>query len=556
MTEKIKHYNKRLKALDSERSSFFTHWGELSDNILGYRGRFMVTDRNDGRKRNSKQLNNTARIASRVLVAGMMSGLTPRARPWFRLTTVNPDFREIKVVKIWLERVEKLLREIFSESNFYTTMSLMYGDLGTFGTAPMAIYEDFENVIRCQSFPIGQYFLGADGHGNVDTLYREYQLTVGQVVTQFGMENCTLSTQNNFTNGNTETWVDVIHVIEPNDKRDHMSDAGLPYRSVYYELGKGRQQKDKFLKESGFHEFPVISPRWGVAAEDVYATDCPGMTALGDVKALQVEEKMKAKGLDKMVDPPLQAPASMNGKRISQIPGDVSYVESINPQQKIQSIYDVRLDLASLRADIEAIEARVNTAYYKDLFLLFSDIANRERVTAEEIVRKHEEKLLMLSPALENLETELDKIIDRTFNMVARAGILPDPPPGIQGEGLKAEYIGVLAQAQKSVATTTIDRLITLVGTLAQVNPAVMDKIDLDQTIDEYNEALGAPAKIVRSDEEVVVLREQRAQQQRMQQLAAAAESAVPATQAAKNLADSDTSGKNVLTDIINTVSP
>lgn len=548
----IKHYTKRLESLRTERTSFLGQWRELADNILGYRGRFLVTDRNKGHKRNTKQYNNTPKRAVRTLQSGLMAGATSPARPWFRLQTTDPRLREMGAVKRWIETVEAMIREILHQSNMYRVLSQCYGDLGVFGTAPIALYENFNNVVRGFSFPVGSYMLSNDGEGNVNSIYREYQLRAGQVIEFFGKDNVSQNVMN-LWNSNPESWVDVCHAIEPNDDRNGASplNTDMPFRSVYWEKGKDRQA-DKLLGQRGFQEFPVMAPRWDVTGEDVYATDCPGMTAIGDCKALQTGEVKKAKGIGKSVDPPLQAPSSMKGRRISLIEGDVSYIDGAMPGQKIESIYNVNLDLNAMQQEIAIIEDRIDKAFFVDLFLMINSIGNRDRVTAEEIAKRHEEKLLMLGPMYERMEDELlSPMIDRLFNMAVRADIVPTPPREIQEQELRVEYISILAQAQKAVATSVIERTATFIGNMAAIDPEAVDKFDTDQAIDEYAEAIGSPSSIVLSDEKVAERRASRQQQQQLQQAAAAAEAAVPATEAVKNLAQAETSGNNALTDML-----
>ena len=471
-------------------------------------------------------------------MAGMMAGMSSPARPWFQLGTPDKALSEFGPVKRWLSDVRRIMLAIYAGSNFYDVLAQVYFELGVFGTAPMAIYEDFKDVIRCQQFTVGSYFLAANGHGFVDSFFREYQLQVSQVVTQFQYENCSVATRNNWDNGTTEAWVDIIHVVEPNDNRDSMSirNRDMPVRSVYYEKS---EHENKFLRESGFAEFPIMSPRWDVNSEDVYATDCPGMTALGDSKALQIQEKKKAQALDKLIDPPLQAPSEMRGRRVSLIPGEVSYVDQRGAGTGISSIYDIKPDFNAILADIEKTEFRVKAAFFEDLFLMFANVENRERVTAEEIIRKHEEKLLMLGPMLERTQHELfDPATDRTFNIGVRAGMFPDPPPELSNTKLTVEYLGPLFQAQRSVATTAIDRMATFVSNLATIAPSAIDKFDGDQAVDEYSEALGISPRIILTDDEVEEVRLERERMARVAQAAAAAEPAKDATQAVKNLAD------------------
>src|SRR5690625_145877 len=109
MATEIAHYLKRLESLKKERSSFIPTWKDLSDFHLGYRGRFLVEDHNKGYKRDTRQYNNTSRMAARTLASGMQAGITSPARPWFRLGTIDPNLSGRKDVMQWLWRVEMIM---------------------------------------------------------------------------------------------------------------------------------------------------------------------------------------------------------------------------------------------------------------------------------------------------------------------------------------------------------------------------------------------------------------------------------------------------------------
>jgi hypothetical protein len=100
------------------------------------------------------------------------------------------------------------------------------------------------------------------------------------------------------------------------------------------------------------------------------------------------------------------------------------------------------------------------------------------------------------------------------------------------------------------VAAGGMDRLLATVGTIAtqKQDPGVWDKVDTDQTIDDYADMFGVNPEIIRSDDEVAAIAEQRAAQQRAQQQAAAAQQMA---QTAKDLAGADMSGDNALTGIM-----
>lgn len=502
---KIKSYNKRLESLRSERSSFMPVWMECSDYHLAHRGRFLTSDRNKGHKRNTKQINNTSRLATRTLASGMMSGITSPARPWFRLGSGDNKLDDITTVKLWLHEVQTVMYKVFSASNVYNSLHQVYSELGVFGTAAMGVFHDFENVIWCKPYTIGSYMLGMNSQNVSDTLYREYELTVGQVIKQFGKDNVSAATLKLWENGNSEAWVKIIHAIEPNDDRDMMSikASDKPFRSVYYEASRNaRGDEDKFLKESGFDEFPILSPRWDVTGEDVYATDCPGITALGDTKAMQLAEKRKYQHLDKLVSPPLQGPSALKNKMKGNTPRSDEVIWHENADNGgLRSIYEhYQSHLNDIKDEILNVENRIQRAFYEDLFLMLAN-TDRRQITAREVAEKHEEKLLMLGPVLERLHTELlDPLIDRTFNILQRNGVLPVPPPELQDRELNIEYVSVLAQAQRLVNTGAIDRITQYAGEVSAVWPEARHKININQSIDDYAEALGVSPSLINSD--------------------------------------------------------
>jgi hypothetical protein len=89
----------------------------------------------------------------------MMSGITSPTRPWFKLRIAGYGADEVNPVNIWLAECEKRMMHVFQESNFYNAIAVMYMDLAVFGTAPMIIYEDFENVIQCFNPCAGEYYV-------------------------------------------------------------------------------------------------------------------------------------------------------------------------------------------------------------------------------------------------------------------------------------------------------------------------------------------------------------------------------------------------------------
>ena len=541
----IKSYNKRLEALRSERSSFIPVYQSLSDYHLAARGRFLTSDRNKGYQHLQNQYNNTSRMAARTMAAGMMAGITSPARPWFKLQCANVELNEYSAVKRWLNDVQTIMYRVFSQSNAYNALHTVYSELGVFGTAPMGVYFDYENVIRCRPYTVGSYMIGANGLSEIDTFYLEYEKTVGQLIKEYGAEKCSSAVNDQWKRGNTEAWVPIVHAIEPNDDRDSQSPwaKDKKFRSVYYETSsKGDQSL--FLNESGFDEFPILAPRWDVTGEDIYATSCPGMDALGDAKALQLGEKRKYQALDMIVRPPMQGDVSLKTQIGGNLePGQIVWVDGQN--QGVKSIYEgFRPDLNAMVSLNQEVEQRVKRTFYEDLFLMMIN-SDRRQITAREVAEKQEEKLLMLGPVLERLHNELlDPLIDRTFSILQRAGVLPPPPPEMNGVEMSVQYVSILAQAQRMVAVGGLERLTGFASEIAQIWPDSRHKYDAQQALDEYAEAMGVNPRVVRGDDEVkqIIAAEQQQQQAAMMQ-----EQAAQMAQTAKTVSDTSIGEDNAL---------
>ena len=558
--------------LRNERSSFESHWRTLGEFIRPRRTRFFVNDVNKGDRRNGRIIDSTGTYASRALTAGLMAGLTSPARQWFQLEPEEPGDTQKQEIKEWNHEVSKLMSSIFSRSNLYKVLPPIYDDLGVFATGCMMVEEDMDTVIRCRSFPIGSYMISTDSYGRVNVFMREFQLTVRQVVDTFGKKegssdidwsNISTSIKSLYEANNTESWVDVVQCIRPNEMYDpnKMESKYKKFSSVYYEQGVSRGTagnstvassdndfRDKFLRESGYDIFPILAPRWSVTGEDIYGTNCPGMIALGDVKQLQQGERRSLQAMDKQVSPPMNASVQMKNSKATILPGDINYVDHINGRSGFEPSYQVQFDYRGLEGKQEQVRERIRRAFFEDLFFNVTSAKQIQR-TAREIDARTGERLLGLGPLVEQANQDLfDPLIDITFAFMERQGLIPDPPEELQGKALKVRYISSLANAQKLVGIEGLDRFGAFVGGVAQFSQDAIDKVDVDELVDEYGEVTSTPPKVIRSNEDAMAIRQQRIQQQAQAQ---AAETMRQEAAAARDLSQADTTGENALTDML-----
>lgn len=540
MEQNRSYFQKRYAALKSERNSWESHWQELFEYFLPRGPRFNVTEVNKGWKRNTKILDNTSTIALRTLASGMMSGITSPARPWFQLRTADPDLNKSQAVKVWLDDTRKRMSEVLLKSNIYTVLPRIYSDMALIGTGCFALLEDKETVIRAYHFPVGSYCLGTDHRNVVNAFYREYQMTVGQMCSDFGTSRVSVGVRNAYEQGNKDTWRTVYHAIEPNAQHneDALESKFKAYRSVRWETSN--EAADSFLSDSGFNEFPIIAPRWDIYGEDIYGSDCPGMMCLPDTKGLQIGQRRKGQVIDKFTDPPMGAPSSLEGKNKSLMAGDITYFDANQGQQGFSPVYEIRNPyLQELGMDLEEQRRRINTAFYRDLFLMIAQ--SDGTMTATEVNARQEEKLLALSPTYLRLNDELlDPLISRTFWIMRRNGMLLTEPEEMQGVEMTIEYISTMAQSMKMVGITGIERVMTFAGNLAPIFPQVLDKVDPDEALENYADMVGTPPSIIRDKATVDASRAQKAQDAQAQQMMANANAAADTAQKLGNAPVSD----------------
>src|SRR5690606_28102073 len=107
----------------------------------------------------------------------------------------------------------------------------------------------------------------------------------------------------------------------------------------------------------------------------------------GDIKQLQHQQFRKAQGIDYMTLPALNAPMSMKNQPANMLPGGISYSDMMGPGAGIKPVFEARLDLSHLLADVQDVRERIRGAFYADMFLM---LANRQdaRMTATEVAER------------------------------------------------------------------------------------------------------------------------------------------------------------------------
>ena len=546
-----------VNKLNEDFNQWRPHYQEIAKYILPRRYDWLMNRNNlldqsmKAPPLNTFILDPSATIAARTLANGLMNGITSPARSWFRLRL--KEFAEDidgypQEYMVWLEEAKRRMEIILSESNYYNAQGVQYLELAGFGTSAMIMYEDFEDVVRCYNSPIGEFRLFQDNRRIVVGMTREFQLQVKQVVDEFGIDNVSEPVATKYKAGGAGLLqtVAITHLIEPNNQEDPAKINRLfKYREFYWESTS--QVPGAMLRVKGFREKPIVAPRWDLLGNDTYGTS-PTMDALPDIKQLQLETKQKAQALDKMIRPPIVADIMLNGKPNALLPGGVSYVAG-NGSFGAKPIYTVNPPVGEMSRDIQDLQLRIKEIYYNNLFRNVSSLDTVR--SAAEVYERKAEDMVLLGGVLERFQGEaLDPVISRLFNIMHRRGFFPLTPPGLDVGTIDIQYVSILADAQRSANTGSIERFMQVIGQLGGAVPEVMKIPDYDELVRDYARRLNVPAKNLKSREQVQAELQQEKEQLQAQQAALVGNEL---TSAAKNLSQTDVGGgQNAIQELLN----
>lgn len=535
-------------------SKWLPKWKNQRDYLSPSEGQFEGDEVNDGKRRDQKMNNKRPIRSAQTLAAGMASGMASQARPWFNLEAPTGVPRNSNVMR-WLFEVQESMRNVLSKSNLYNILPQLFHAQGVYGTGCMAALPDEQDVVRFYHYPIGTYALDTSARGVVDTFYREYTMTARQMEQQFGKDSLAPNTQQMAEKGSLLA-ITVCHLIEPNPDADmtRADNLSMPWRSTYWEKGSNN---GLVLRQSGFQTFPVMAPRWDVNGVNVYGNG-PGDVALGKSRELQLLEADKLRIVQQLARPAVTAPLSMRGMAANLVPGGTVWVPDQLVGQSFQPAYVPDPSaLPNVRAEIDECERSVAEAYFEDLFLLISQADGQ--MTATEVIQRKEEKMLMLGPVVERNNDELfDPLMDQVFQIMVEQStprwlglvpgvpLVPPPPEELAGVPLTVEYISILAQAQKAIAASVIERSLQFTGMMIRSGFAdAADSINPDAMQAAYYASIGAPPTILRDAEQVAAIRQARAEQQQQQMMV---EQGMAMAQGAKTLSETPTEGDTALT--------
>lgn len=527
--------------LQNNRGNFDSQWKEVAERVIPDDAPLFESRGNDftqGDKRTSQLFDATAMVALGRFASIMDSILTPRNQQYHSITTKNPILKRNRQARLWFDDVTEVLfsYRYAPAANFASQNLLTWSSLGGYGNG--ALFVDALSTgtgTRYKNTHLSEIYFRENHQGLVDSVYRYFNLTVRQAITQFG-DKLPKSIRDKMANSPDDKFK-FLHCVEPRELYDpkRLDSKNMPFASYYVS-----EEGQVLLSEGGFRTFPYAISRYTQVTNETYGRG-PAMQVLPSIKTLNEQKLAMLKAAQRAVDPIYLAYDDGVLDTFNAAPGSMnSGGVSADGRPLIQALYPGDTRIGKEAQDDE--RSLINDEF---MITLFQILVETPTMTATEVIERTREKGILLAPTAGRQQSEyLGPMVHREIDVLQAQGRIPPPPAIIQeaaavGEfDYDVEYDSPLSRMQKAEGASGLLRTLETALNYANVtqDSSVLFYFNMDVAIPELSRINGVPEAWLNSSEAVEQMKQAQRQQQELQQAASLAPGAaamVKATAAA-----------------------
>lgn len=491
----VKELLNRNDGMKDDRQEWEPFYGDVNKYVRP-RKRSIDNHRQPGAQEDD-HYSSIAPSSSNTLGLIMADTLTPKSIEWFgyQIPEHSPYREFMKVIRVqnWFRKLGQGVFAALAQSNFYSVINEIYSDFNSFATICMYLEEarlkraGF-NGFNFKALPISSFVFAENYLGLVDTVFREYDLSVRQLFQNFEDESKIPQKYHKLLNKEPDTTVKLLSAALPSP--DIGRSKGLPFTVLDIII-----DAKAVVGDAGFHEFPYFVGRWDKASGETRGRG-PTSIAMADIKTLNELRYQELMGLQKAINPPLLSGEEGFVGTVQMIPNAIVY--SRNPKEVRLMPAEMRMDLSSLKAD--QLEASIKDIYLVDQLKL----PQRGDMTAEEVITRRGEVERLLGPTVSRFESEvLSRMLERCAGMMVRSGAIEDPPPELDGlEEIDIVYTGQLSRAQKLAQVQSVQRWAQMGAEHGQIDQRVLNVMNLSEWQRIAAPLMGVPPEAVNTPQE------------------------------------------------------
>lgn len=514
MDDKAAQLCKRLGELKSARAPFEPHWSECYRFGSPERQQAFDGQEISGTRKNERAelLDSTASEAVLIMVANIISGTTPANAIWFKAVPDGVDDPAVLTEgEHWLETVAQFIFRNIHGANFDSEAFDFIVDYVVAGWSVM--YQDIDRGkgggYVFESWPIGQCYISSTRQDQkVDTIFRVFEMNAAAIVKEYGIDKVSEPVKRASEKSPDQKFKMLLAIHPRPDFKQPMDDRPLlpknmPFASYHVEF-----DNKHIMREAGYNEFPCAVPRFRKIPGSIYGVGAMS-TALPEAKQLNSMTRDYLRSLE-MASIGMYAGVDdgiLNPRTVRLGPGKIITVDKPDSLKRIDDARGVQVS----QQGIESTQASVRRKLMADTM---TPPYNQPMTTAETYMRVDMIRQ-QIGPLYGRAQAEfLVPILERSFGLAYRAGVLGKAPDDLQGRNLSFKFISPLARAQQLEDVAAIERLMQSVGSVLEVDPDALDNINTSAMIQVLSQRLGVPTSVMRTEDDLTAFREQKAQQQ------------------------------------------
>lgn len=538
-SKKINRILARNKYLLGLKSPWNSHFQLIGEYIMTRKQNF-TSDGMPGDFLTDDLFDSTAPRANALMASILLGMLWGNGAKTFKM--IKPHKLKLTDgVKQFYEKVTMIMENNLSHDESGLTLALneYMLDEGSFGTAGIGVFEnDSFPYLKIKAWDVKTMAIAEGANGCINTIHNTKEFTVRNLVQEYGYDNIGADNKKKFDDGNETEKVKVLHVIEERLERDpnKFGAKDMPIASIHIELKSG-----KILKESGYHEMPVLVARFYKAMGEVYGRS-PGMFALPDIMEINAIWEALTLAIEKKLSPPLGvlSDGQLGGGDINTTAGAVNVFDisnHLNIDKPVFPLFTVG-DMREVEYLIEKLEKAIEDAFSLDRLL---DLNNEKtRMTAYETSARMKLRGDSLGTLFSRQELELfTPMLNRSFNILFRKGLFgviagSDEEQFILDNGGTPEYIPeevanaimsgeevfeiqYVSPAKRIMQAEEVQSIMSTYEALTMIQPIspdVADGLNHDKALVKLHTLTGGDSTILNSIDRMKEIRETRAEAQ------------------------------------------
>lgn len=491
----------RYNFLKTQKATHDQLYQEIADFCLPNKADFNRTH-SSGEERERHIIDQTAQHSIDVSSSSLIGLLANPTSRWFYIEALDEELNRDASVSEWFDMAGQTALNYINmpTSRFYSCLKESMENTLAFGMPAMSVQLDEEmSSLMFKSYSPASYVIAEDAKGMVDTVFIELKMTNRQVLQkeEWAVHSDIIDEARHKPDENC----DIIFAVMPRKegRQDSPLTKSKPIAGYYID-----KKRSHVMQETGFDEMPIAVGRWATATNEVYGRGAASH-AISDIKMINTAMRAFTLAIEKNISPVLFLPDESSLSKKSLTPGSINYYNASNGRLEVVT---GTADLGISYQWIQDLKSNIRSMFYVDQLQLAGD-AN---MTATEVLQRMDEKARLLAPAIGRISSEfLGPLIERSVNLLIRAGFIKDVPPQLQGAKYRVNYTTPITRAQRGAEAQNLIMSLTTMSQFLQISPESLDKIDMDKAMDEFMDITGTTAQLKRDDDEVGMLRQQRA---------------------------------------------